>query len=410
MNLSFQQWITESGFMWAQFVVALPWLAVLFFSDTSSTTTPSKSKNQALIITLVAMFLLGAIFPLIFHVFLQETNSIEIAGRAFAGIFQTQLILDGFVIAFIVILKIWPKGGAVAQAAFREGIRQPMFWLLSSLALFALMVSPFIPYFTFGEDLIMVKELGYDTIMLAAVVFGTLAASIFVSEEIEGRTAVTLMSKPISRRQFLLGKFLGILLSAFLMSAMLFCIFQAVLLYKHWLDRMDPVPNPDWIKSYLSISTLPSETKDLISGMAFWIQHSLETFPGLILSFCQVSVLVSISVSLATRVPMVVNLSTVLVIYFLAHLTPVLVAIGEKAKATDPDSPVSRLLGFMAGIFDLFLPGLEFFRVGPAIVGDSPPDFIPFAIYVLSVSFYGLIYTAVALIVGLILFEDRDLA
>ena len=70
-----------------------------------------------------------------------------------------------------------------------------------------------------------------------------------------------------------------------------------------------------------------------------------------------------------------------------------------------PKSFFSQDAGFI-----LFLPGLEFFRVGPAIVGDTPPDFIPFAIYVLSVSFYGLIYTTVALIVGLILFEDRDLA
>ena len=407
MNLSFQQWLIESGFIWAQFLIAIPWMITLFFSENYSNTKP---KTIALLSTLATMFIIGAIFPPIFHTFLQETNSIETAGRVYGGIFQTQLILDTFVLTFFVLLKIWPKGGAVAQAAFREGIRQPMFWLLSSLALFALLVSPFIPYFTFGEDLIMVKELGYDTIMLAAVVFGTLAASISVSEEIEGRTAVTLMSKPISRRQFLLGKFVGILLSAFLMSSILFIIFQSVLLYKHWLDRMDPVSNPEWIKLFLSNSTLPSETKDLINGLAFWTQHTLETFPGLILSFCQVSVLVSISVSLATRLPMIVNLSTVLVIYFLAHLTPVLVAIGEKAKATDPDSPVSRLLGFMAGVFDLFLPGLEFFRVGPAIVGDTPPDFIPFAIYVLSVSFYGLIYTTVALIVGLILFEDRDLA
>ena len=407
MNLSFQQWMIESGFVWAQFLVAIPWMVTLFFSENSSS---DKPKSSALLTTLVTMFILGGIFPPIFHTFLQETNSIETAGRVYGGVFQTQLILDTFVLTFFILLKIWPKGGAVAQAAFREGIRQPMFWLLSSLALFALLVSPFIPYFTFGEDLIMVKELGYDTIMLAAVVFGTLAASISVSEEIEGRTAVTLMSKPISRRQFLLGKFVGILLSAFLMSSILFVVFQSILLYKHWLDRMDPVANPEWIKLFLSNSTLPSETKDLINGLAFWIQHTLETFPGLILSFCQVSVLVSISVSLATRLPMVVNLSTVLVIYFLAHLTPVLVAIGEKSKATDPDSPVSRLLGFMAGVFDLFLPGLEFFRVGTAIVGDTPPDFIPFAIYVLSVSFYGLIYTTVALIVGLILFEDRDLA
>ena len=274
MNLSFQQWLIESGFIWAQFLIAIPWMITLFFSENYSN---AKPKTIGLLSTLATMFILGAIFPPIFHTFLQETNSIETAGRVYGGIFQTQLILDTFVLTFFVLLKIWPKGGAVAQAAFREGIRQPMFWLLSSLALFALLVSPFIPYFTFGEDLIMVKELGYDTIMLAAVVFGTLAASISVSEEIEGRTAVTLMSKPISRRQFLLGKFVGILLSAFLMSSILFVIFQSILLYKHWLDRMDPVSNPEWIKLFLSNSTLPSETKDLINGLAFWTQHTLET-------------------------------------------------------------------------------------------------------------------------------------
>ncbi|MFM7098576.1 MAG: ABC transporter permease [Gemmataceae bacterium] len=410
MSSSFQQWLIESSFVWAQFLLSIPWVFTLFFSENSSNPKAITSNKKSLLTTLGIMLLVGAVSPPVFHTFLQETNSIETAGRVYGAIFQTQLILDAFVMIFLVLLKVWPKGGAVAQAAFREGIRQPMFWLLSSLALFALLVSPFIPYFTFGEDLIMVKELGYDTIMLAAVVFGTLASSISVSEEIEGRTAVTLMSKPISRRQFLLGKFAGILLSSFLMSSILFVVFQSILLYKHWLDRMDPVPNPEWIKNFLSGSNFPSETKDLINGLAFWVQHTLDTFPGLILSFCQVSVLVSISVSLATRLPMVVNLSTILVIYFLAHLTPVLVAIGEKSKLTDPDSPVSRLLGFMAGVFDLFLPGLEFFRVGPAIVGESPPDFVPFAIYVLSVSFYGLIYTAVALLIGLILFEDRDLA
>ena len=41
--------------------------------------------------------------------------------------------------------------------------------------------------------------------MLASAAFGVLVAAVSISEEIEGRTAVTLMSKPVSRRQFLLG-------------------------------------------------------------------------------------------------------------------------------------------------------------------------------------------------------------
>jgi len=409
MNISFPQWLIESGMMWIQVLACLPWLYVLFFATKPSNEVKTKGDLSFPLATL-GLFGIGALLPLVLHVFVQESNGLEIAGRTYAAILQAQFLGDGFLLAFFLILKIWPKGGAVAQAAFREGIRQPMFWLLSCLAFLALVISPFVPYFTFGEDLIMVKELGYDTIMLAAVIFGTLAASMFVSEEIEGRTAVTLMSKPVSRRQFLMGKFVGILLACFLMSSLLFCIFQGILLHKHWLDRMDPVSNPEWMRDLLTQLNLGSETKDILYGASFWVQHTMETFPGLILSFCQVMVLVSISVSLATRIPMVVNLSSVLVIYFLAHLTPVLVSIGEKAKATDPDSVVSRLLGFMAGVFDTFLPGLEFFRVSAALMGDTQPDFIPFAFYVLSVAFYGLIYTAVALLFGLILFEDRDLA
>ena len=78
-----------------------------------------------------------------------------------------------------------------------------------------------IPYFTFGDDYKMMKQIGFDIVMLAAVLFGVLAASMSISEEIEGRTAITVMSKPINRRQFLIGKFLGILLACAAMSLML---------------------------------------------------------------------------------------------------------------------------------------------------------------------------------------------
>ena len=57
------------------------------------------------------------------------------------------------------IFSISTKGGAIALAAFRETYRQPLFWLLLGLAVGFLVISPFVPYFTFGEDFIMVKEM-----------------------------------------------------------------------------------------------------------------------------------------------------------------------------------------------------------------------------------------------------------
>jgi ABC-type transport system involved in multi-copper enzyme maturation permease subunit len=270
--------------------------------------------------------------------------------------------------------------------------------------------SPLIPYWTFGEDHLVVKDIGYDTIMLAAVIFGALAASMFVSEEIEGRTAITLMSKPVSRRQFLLGKFVGIVLAAGVMFALLGTYFEGVLLFKSWWDRLDPQPTPEWLTSTLTALNLPGESTDLLRGVGLWTSHTLETLPGLVLAFSQVMVLVAIAVSLATRVPMVVNLATVLVIFFLAHLTPVLVTVAHNAQLSAPGSTVSQLLAFAAQLLDTILPNLDSFRIDPALLGDAAPPPVPFTKYVASLSLYGLLYTGIALLFGLILFEERDLA
>src|SRR5206468_2383340 len=143
-----------------------------------------------------------------------EPEALTAWGRIYAAALHLQLMADVFVGVFALLLLTWPKGAAVGLAAFREGIRQPMFWLLFSAAVVLLALSPVLPYFTFGEDYKMLREIGHDLTMLFSAAFAVIAASMSISEEIEGRTAVTLMSKPVSRRQFLLGKFAGILLAA----------------------------------------------------------------------------------------------------------------------------------------------------------------------------------------------------
>src|SRR5262249_2524211 len=109
------------------------------------------------------------------------------AGRMYMSVLQLQLVMDLFVGVFLLMLAVWPKGGAVALAAFQEGVRQPMFWLLTVLGSLMMVVSVFIPYFTFGEDLKMVKELCYAFTMLGPAIFGVAAACTSVTEEIEGR-------------------------------------------------------------------------------------------------------------------------------------------------------------------------------------------------------------------------------
>lgn len=386
-----------------QAVAAIPWLAVLNI-DLIRTCRREGSfgpLGKMVGIGLLGVFILSAVLAFVVLRF-PVRESLEWYGAIYAVILQIQLFIDLFVVVFALLLAIWPKGAAVALSAFREGWRQPMFWLLVIFALVLMLLSPFIPYFTFGEDFKVVKELGYDTIMLGAVVFGVLAASMSISEEIEGRTAITLMSKPVSRRQFLIGKFAGILLASLMMTCLLTCVFDGLLLFKPWYDK-EPITIPAQVELWTNDwkATWGEVPAYFARGTAFWAVHVLSAMPGIILGFCQVMVLLAISVALATRLPMIVNLVICLVIFFLGHLAPVLNQVAQNKFA---------LVRFTAQLFDTLLPGLDLFNLGAVLARDVPPPAGDFSVYIGMVTLYALMYTTIALLFGLILFEDRDLA
>jgi hypothetical protein len=89
-----------------------------------------------------------------------------------------------------------------------------------------------------------------------------------------------------------------------------------------------------------------------------------------------------------------------MVVFFLGHLTPVLAQVSQERYA---------LVQFMAQLFDTLLPSLDFFNIGPVLTRELPP-IDQFSFYIASVTLYSVLYTAIALLFGLILFEDRDLA
>src|ERR1700722_19026326 len=90
-----------------------------------------------------------------------------------------------------------------------------------------LVLTIFVSYFTFGEDIKMYKDTGLTTISFVSLLLALLTASSTVAEEIEGKTAITLLSKPINRRQFIIGKFIGIELGVLALYTVLGALFAA---------------------------------------------------------------------------------------------------------------------------------------------------------------------------------------
>jgi ABC-type transport system involved in multi-copper enzyme maturation permease subunit len=386
-----------------QVAAAIPWLAVLDRDLFRS------AKRRSDLLSWLGGALVGV--ALLVGLGMRAAGWVDLFGRMYGAVLHIQLVVDLFVLAFFVLLKLWPRGGAVALAAFRESVRQPMYWLIFAVTASFLVISMVIPYFTFGDDFKMMSNLGFDVIMLATALFGVLAASLSIYEEIEGRTAVTLMSKPVTRRDFLLGKFLGILLACFALTCLLGWCLNWTMHVQPFMNRLDDAADPlaqqmqAVLAPYVQKVAPGGDAAPFVAGVNAWLGEALARHLGLILGFGQVMILVAVASALATRMPFVVNVVLVLMVFFLGHLAPVLVRFSASLNFGG-----ARLVGFLAQALDVVLPALEFFNMGPVIIRTTALRLSEYALYVGQVSVYALIYTGIALLFGLILFEDRDLA
>lgn len=342
-----------------------------------------------------------------------ETASLEFYGRWFGALVHLMLIASFLAVVPALLGVVWPKGGAIALSAFRECVRQPMFWLIFAFASVLMLLAMVVPYYTFGEDYKLFKQVGYDLVMLSAMLFGLLAASISINEEIEGRSAITVMSKPVSRRQFLVGKFVGIALACAGMTLLLGWVLTWALYIKPFFDRLDdvsdsmPVEASQYLAPKFEKAVPTPEGGAFAAGAGTWAGETAAHHVGLIRTYGQVLIMVAISTALATRMQFVVNLVLCFVIFLLGNLAPVLVAV---TRDLAKDNTPFLLVSFLAQLFNAVLPALESFDMGPAIIRDTPLPFFDFTVFAFSVLGYAILYTVIAILVGLLLFEDRDLA
>jgi len=130
----------------------------------------------------------------------------------------------------------------------------------------------------------MVKEMGFDAIMLLAVLFAVLAAAMSISEEIEGRTAITLMSKPVSRRQFLIGKYVGTLLAALVITGILGWLFNIVPGTSPTTTMSRCRHPPGFEPARAAWANLGDTVINFIIGIAEWFALAGQVLPGLILA------------------------------------------------------------------------------------------------------------------------------
>jgi ABC-type transport system involved in multi-copper enzyme maturation permease subunit len=319
------------------------------------------------------------------------------------------IIASGVVSLFLMFLVLWgllPKLSAIAFATAKSEMNTPFYMILTVAGAFLLFLFLWLPYNTFGEDIKMLKFASLDVMLIIALLQTVWSASSSVAEEVEGRTALTVLSKPVGRRDFILGKFLGISWIVMVMFVVFGSVSLLSVAYKPIFDAREGGKAPDrpnvadplGIVDRVNPVASTAITQDEVNWQICFSEMAA-TIPAIMLVYFETVVMAAVSVAISTRLALVANFTICFAIYALGHLTPLLVQTSVVAERFEA-------VIFMGQLIAAVLPVLEYFDVKAAIASGKAVQLG----YVGATLVYSALYSAIAMLLGLVLFEDRDLA
>lgn len=121
--------------------------------------------------------------------------------------------------------RIW----VIATNTWREAVRDRIYLALLFFAAFILLSSQVLSPLALGEGGKVTRDFGLSALTVFGVLVTILVGTGMVHKEIERRTIMTLLSKPLGRGEFVLGKFVGLLLTLLVIGGGMMALLLGVL-------------------------------------------------------------------------------------------------------------------------------------------------------------------------------------
>jgi ABC-type transport system involved in multi-copper enzyme maturation permease subunit len=119
----------------------------------------------------------------------------------------------------------------VAIAVFRESVRDRVFYNLVLFAVLLVGASILLGQLTAGQDVKIIKDLGLTATSLFGLFIAIFVGINLVSKEVDRRSVYPLLAKPVRRSDFILGKFVGLMLTLLINIVVMTIALYAVLFY-----------------------------------------------------------------------------------------------------------------------------------------------------------------------------------
>lgn len=247
----------------------------------------------------------------------------------------------------------------IAYNTFRETLRDKILYNLLFFALLLIGGSVVLGDLTIAEQSKIVTDMGLAAINLVGVIIAIFVGIGLVSKEIERRTVYTIVARPISRWQFILGKYAGLALTLGVNMLIMCAVFLGTL----WMDQ---VP---------------------IHGALF---------QAVALVFVELLLVTALALFFSTFSSATLSAIMTLAFYVIGHLTADLKGLAAKSQS-------ESLKGVLNALYYV-CPNLEALNIkGQAAMGGA----VAWTYQALA-SLYGLLYAALLLVAACMVFQRRD--
>jgi ABC-type transport system involved in multi-copper enzyme maturation permease subunit len=258
----------------------------------------------------------------------------------------------------------------IATNTFKEAVRDKVLYNLLIFTLVIISASVLLGRLTIGQDERVIKDMGLASMSLFGVLIATFVGTNLVHKELNKKTIYTLISKPIRRYEFILGKYCGLLLTLIVnLAIMTLVLFLVILIHR-------------------LIFPPPLQGREPIGYIAI--------FKAVSLIFFELMLITSIAILFSTISTPTLSVFFTLAIYVIGHLTVDIKELGATSG--------NGLLKTLCSLSYYLLPNLENFNIRAEMVRDVSVSH-QFIIYSIV---YGILYMAAVLLISIMSMERKE--
>jgi len=249
---------------------------------------------------------------------------------------------------------------AIAKSTFKETIRQRVLLILLVFGIVVISSSFLFSYMRAGEEQKFVADLGLGAMLFFGLLMAVVLGAFMIPTDIERRIVFTILSKPVRRIDFILGKFLGGIATILLNVLLMGLAFVIVYYFKnnHQLD--------------------------------------LTTVKSVLMIFCELALVLSIAVTVSTVSTPWFTVIFTMFVYFLGAMNEALAYIARHAE--------QQVVKLGMWLLSALIPHIENFDLRQKLLLDEPVPWL----YLVKVGGYSLIYIVVMMAIAYLLFNERE--